>query len=169
MFYSLYDLVITGIIDPKNVEAYIRITFAAFVGFCIGWDRTTKSKPAGIKTYTFVTVASALLTIVSVDLFKDYAKTGITMLDPARLAAQIPPALGFIGAGLIMKHGRKISGLTSAAMILFSGGMGICIGAGYYIMAIFTLFLMFGVLKLGTWLDKRMSDGKSEAEEDDMD
>ncbi|MBP1933734.1 MgtC/SapB family protein [Ammoniphilus resinae] len=154
--------IIPDFITSINIEVYLRILLGVFVGFCIGWDRTAKNKPAGIKTYSFVTVASTLLTIVSVDLFHSYAKFGVTMMDPARLAAQIPPALGFIGAGLILKEGRKVSGLTSAAMILFAGGMGICIGAGYYGLVFFTLLLMLGVIKIGNWLEIRLSEPKED-------
>lgn len=77
------------------------------------------------------------------------------MMDPARLAAQIPPALGFIGAGLIIKQGRRVSGLTSASMILFAGGLGIAIGVGYYGIMAFSVFCMLIVIKLGNALSKR--------------
>jgi putative Mg2+ transporter-C (MgtC) family protein len=156
-------------VQSLPLESYFRILLAVVVGFCIGWDRTSKNKPAGIKTYTLVTVASTMLTIVSVDLFHDYAQQGITMMDPARLAAQIPPALGFIGAGLIIKHGKRISGLTSAAMILLAGGMGISIGAGYYGLVIFTVLTTLTVIKVGNWLGKKIAEPGEEREYDDLD
>lgn len=139
----------------NDFEPYIKIFVAVAVGFLIGWDREVKHKPAGIKTYSFVTVASTLMTIISVDLFHVYAQDGVTMMDPARLAAQIPPALGFIGAGLILKQGRRVSGLTSASMILFAGGIGIAIGAGYYGIMTFSVFSMLIVIKLGNAIGKR--------------
>lgn len=147
-----------GMLATIQYESYFKIFLAVIVGFCIGWDREAKSKPAGIKTYSFVTVASTLLTIISVDLFHLYAIKGVTMMDPARLAAQIPPALGFIGAGLILKQGKRVSGLTSASMILFAGGMGIAIGIGYYGLMIFTLLMMMVVLKVGNAFAKKYTD-----------
>lgn len=154
-----------GVLKTMDYEPFIKIILAALVGFSIGWDRESKNKPAGIKTYSFVTVASTLLTIISVDLFHVYAKGGVTMMDPARLAAQIPPALGFIGAGLIIKQGNRVSGLTSASMILFAGGMGIAIGAGYYGLMIFTLIVMLVVLKVGKKIEKRFYEDQDEAQE----
>lgn len=147
-----------GVLKSIDYEPFVKIVLAAIVGFSIGWDRESKHKPAGIKTYSFVTVASTLLTIISVDLFHVYAKGGVTMMDPARLAAQIPPALGFIGAGLIIKQGNRVSGLTSASMILFAGGMGIAIGTGYYGLMIFTLITMLVLLKVGRRIEKRFTD-----------
>ncbi|WP_240675780.1 MgtC/SapB family protein [Ammoniphilus sp. CFH 90114] len=152
-----------------DFEPYVKIMLAVLIGFLIGWDREVKSKPAGIKTYSFVTVASTLMTIISVDLFHVYAHSGVTMMDPARLAAQIPPALGFIGAGLILKQGRRVSGLTSASMILFAGGIGIAIGAGYYGIMGFSVILMLLVIKLGNALSKRFYPTEEQANEEHLD
>ena len=80
-----------GMLKSIDYEPYIKIVLAVIVGFSIGWDRESKSKPAGIKTYSFVTVASTSLTIISVDLSHIYAKSGITMMDPVRLAHKFHP------------------------------------------------------------------------------
>lgn len=106
------------------------------------------------------------MSIISVDMFHVYGHNGLTMMDPARLAAQIPPALGFIGAGLILKQGRRVSGLTSASMILFAGGIGIAIGTGYYGITAFSVILMMAVIKLGNALTKRFYLSDEDASED---
>jgi putative Mg2+ transporter-C (MgtC) family protein len=140
----------------SDYEIYFRILLSAFLGLLIGFDRTHKNKPAGVKTYTFVTVASALITIVSIESVEMYSHLHErTMMDPMRLAAQIVTGLGFLGAGLIMKTGFEVKGLTSAAMILFAGGVGIGIGAGFYGIVIFTIAIAFLFIYVGGWIEKR--------------
>ena len=138
-----------------HIEWYLRIIISAGLGFLIGWDRSSKSKPAGIKTYTYVSVACTLITLVSIYSVDKYSiPGGGTMMDPMRLAAQIVTGLGFLGAGVILKNGLQVKGLTSAAMILFSGGVGIGIGAGFYSIVIFSVIVTFILAKLGNILEK---------------
>jgi putative Mg2+ transporter-C (MgtC) family protein len=140
-------------------EIYFRVFISAFLGLLIGFDRTHKNKPAGVKTYTFVTVASALITIISIQSVGVYGQLyEKTMMDPMRLTAQIVSGLGFLGAGLIMKTGFEVKGLTSAAMILFAGGVGIGIGAGFYGIVIFTIITSFFFIRVGGWIEKREHD-----------
>ncbi|WP_144023681.1 MgtC/SapB family protein [Paenibacillus sp. FSL H8-0548] len=149
-----------------DYEIYFRVFISAFLGLLIGFDRTHKNKPAGVKTYTFVTVASALITIISIESVGVYGQLyDNTMMDPMRLTAQIVSGLGFLGAGLIMKTGFEVKGLTSAAMILFAGGVGIGIGAGFYGIVIFTIITAFFFIRLGGWIEKREHD-KAQAKDD---
>lgn len=125
-------------------EMYVRILASALMGLFIGWDRSHKHKPAGIKTYTYTSVACTLITIVSVYTASHYNEAGELMrADPMRLTAQIVSGLGFIGAGVILKDGERVKGLTSAAMIFFSGGVGIGIGVGYYGIVVFSVLVTF--------------------------
>jgi putative Mg2+ transporter-C (MgtC) family protein len=138
-----------------HIEMYIRILISACLGFIIGLDRSSKSKPAGIKTYTYVSVACTLITLVSIYSVGKYGTLdGKTMMDPMRLAAQIVTGLGFLGAGVILKNGLQVKGLTSAAMILFVGAVGIGIGAGFYGIVIFSVFTALVVAKIGNMLEK---------------
>lgn len=127
-----------------NLEMYVRVIISALLGLFIGWDRSFRHKPAGLKTYTYVSVACTLITLVSIYSAKMYAapNTG-TQMDPMRLAAQIVTGLGFLGAGVILKDGLQVKGLTSAAMIFFAGGVGIGIGAGFYGIVIFSVLVTF--------------------------
>lgn len=135
-------------------EMYFRILISACLGFIIGWDRSSKSKPAGIKTYTYVSVASTLITLVSIYSVELYGTTdNKTMMDPMRLAAQIVTGLGFLGAGVILKNGLQVRGLTSAAMILFVGAVGIGIGAGFYGIVIFSVITTLVIAKVGNLLE----------------
>lgn len=134
-----------------DLEIYLRILISAIIGFIVGWDRSSKSKPAGLRTYTYVCVACTLITIVSIYSVEKYSAPLLaTRMDPMRLAAQIVSGLGFLGAGVILKDGLKVKGLTSAAMILFVGGAGIGIGAGFYGVVFFAVAISMLMAKIGT-------------------
>lgn len=136
-------------------ELYVRVTLSALLGFIVGWDREFKSKPAGIKTYMYVCVSSTLITLISIHSVQAYSGLAErTMMDPMRLAAQIVTGLGFLGAGVILKDGLRVKGLTSAAMIFFVGGVGIGIGAGFYGIVTFAVFLSLFLAKIGNLLEK---------------
>ncbi|GGD61976.1 MgtC/SapB family protein [Paenibacillus nasutitermitis] len=139
----------------REYELYFRILISAVLGLLIGFDRTHKNKPAGVKTFTFVTAACALITIVSIESVEAYSHLHErTMMDPMRLTAQIVTGLGFLGAGLIMKSGFEVKGLTSASMILFTGGVGIGIGAGFYGIVLFTIVVIFVLVRIGGRIEK---------------
>jgi putative Mg2+ transporter-C (MgtC) family protein len=143
-----------NVFSVTHFEMYLRILMSAFVGFIIGLDRETKNKPAGIKTFMYVCVSSALLTIISIYSVEQYSsETNRTMMDPMRLAAQIVAGLGFLGAGVILKDGFQVKGLTSAAMILFVGGVGIGIGAGFYGLIVFTVLISMVVARMGNYIE----------------
>ncbi|MFD1020245.1 MgtC/SapB family protein [Thalassobacillus hwangdonensis] len=137
-------------------EIYFRILVSAVLGFLIGWDRTSKNKPAGLKTYTYVAVACTLITIVSIESAEMLSQPDSgKVMDPMRLAAQIVSGLGFLGAGVILKDGLRVKGLTSAAMIFYAGGIGIGIGAGFYSIVIFTTMVTFIITKIGNFFEER--------------
>ncbi|MFC5704166.1 MgtC/SapB family protein [Cohnella faecalis] len=134
---------------------YLRILLSAVLGFIIGWDRESKSKPAGIKTYMFVCVASCLITLISIySVDKFSSLNNRTMMDPLRLAAQIVTGLGFLGAGVILKNGLEVKGLTSAAMVLFVGGIGIGIGAGFYALIVFAVLVSMVMVRIGNAIEQ---------------
>ena len=109
----------------NNVELVLRLILAAIIGGFIGMEREVSNRPAGLRTHILVTVGSALITLVSMDAFVGG--------DPARIAAQIVTGIGFLGAGTIIKTGSSIKGLTTAASLWISAGIGIAIGSGYYL------------------------------------
>ncbi|BCB05184.1 MgtC/SapB family protein [Bacillus sp. KH172YL63] len=137
-------------------DIYFRIVVSAVLGFVIGWDRTSKNKPAGLKTYTYVAVACTLITIVSIEGAEMLSQPDSgKMMDPFRLAAQIVSGLGFLGAGVILKDGLRVKGLTSAAMIFYVGGVGIGIGAGFYGIVIFATLITFITTRIGNIFEGR--------------
>lgn len=121
-----------------DIEILIKLGISAIFGLIIGLERELKRKPVGLKTSLVISTVSCLLTIVSIEsayMFPDSDHVKITM-DPLRLAAQIVSGMGFIGAGVILRRGNdSISGLTTAAMIWGAAGIGIAVGAGFFIEA----------------------------------
>jgi len=133
---------ITNFIDS---ETLIRLGLSAILGLVIGLERELKRKPVGLKTSLVISIVSCLLTIVSIEsayMFPGDDDVNITM-DPLRLAAQIVSGIGFLGAGVILRRGNDtISGLTTAALIWGAAGIGIAVGAGFYVEAITGVVLL---------------------------
>src|SRR4051794_40962748 len=121
-----------------DLDILIKLGISAFFGMIIGLERELKRKPVGLKTSLVISIVSCLLTIVSIESaykFPHDDQINITM-DPLRLAAQIVSGIGFLGAGVILRRGNdSISGLTTAAMIWGAAGIGIAVGAGFYLEA----------------------------------
>lgn len=121
-----------------DIDLLMKLGISAFLGLVIGLERELKRKPVGLKTSLVISVVSCLLTIVSIEsayMFPGDDDVNITM-DPLRLAAQIVSGIGFLGAGVILRRGNdSISGLTTAALIWGAAGIGIAVGAGFYIEA----------------------------------
>ncbi|GGD56862.1 MgtC/SapB family protein [Paenibacillus nasutitermitis] len=148
-----------------NREIFLRIIISGILGLLIGWGRTNKHKPAGVKTYSYVTLSCTLITIISIHSAAQYSGDfESTMMDPMRLAAQIVTGLGFIGAGVILKDGLQVKGLTSAAMIFFSGGIGIGIGAGFYEFTIFAMITSMVISKIGSFLERKLERKQQKAD-----
>ncbi len=114
-----------------------KLGFSLLLGLLIGIDRQLKHKPLGMKTSMVISVASCLITIVSIESVHQYSVPGHTNMDPLRLAAQIVSGVGFIGAGVILRRNNDvISGLTTAAMVWAASALGIAAGAGFYLEAV---------------------------------
>ncbi len=126
-------------IDEFQLRIAERLIVAFVAGVVIGFDRERSGKAAGIRTQMLVCVGSALMAGISVFLGKWY---GVAVADPARLMAQVITGIGFLGAGVILKNGDKVSGVTTAATIWTTAAIGISIGAGIYLPAILTVFLV---------------------------
>ncbi|WP_088072906.1 MgtC/SapB family protein [Gottfriedia luciferensis] len=119
-------------------DILIKLLISAMLGSVIGLERELKRKPLGLKTCLVISIMSCLLTIVSISSaysFHGSDYLNITM-DPLRLPAQIVSGIGFVGAGVILRRGNDtIAGLTTAAMIWGASGIGIIVGAGFYVEA----------------------------------
>lgn len=120
----------------------IRVLIALLCGGAIGYERSRQFKSAGIRTHIVVAVGSALITIMSKYGFNDILAMKGMNLDPSRVAAQIVSGIGFIGAGMILTSHTKVSGLTTAAGIWATAAIGMSVGAGLYVISIFTTLLI---------------------------
>ncbi len=113
-----------------ELKALLDILLSVLLGFIIGLERKFRSKDAGIRTHTIVCMGSALIMVVS-----KYAFIGITDYDPSRIAAQIVSGIGFLGAGIIVYRKQTIHGLTTAAGVWATAGVGMACGAEMYVLA----------------------------------
>ena len=104
------------------------LLLSVLMGFIIGFERKVRFKEAGIRTHTIVCVGSALMMIVS--------KYAFDVADEARVAAQIVTGVGFLGAGMIVYRKNEVRGLTTAAGVWATAGVGMACGGGLYIIAL---------------------------------
>ena len=116
-------------------ELILKLVVAVLLGGIIGWEREHTARPAGLRTHILVSVGSALMTIISMEAFSGS--------DPSRVAAQIVSGIGFLGAGTIMREGLSVKGLTTAASLWATAGIGMAVGTGFYTAAIITTVLVF--------------------------
>ncbi|MBY0219342.1 MgtC/SapB family protein [Paenibacillus illinoisensis] len=115
-----------------EMEYLMRVLIAGICGVLIGYERKNRMKEAGIRTHFVVAVGAALMMIVSKYGFQDQAGWDNLSLDPSRIAAQVVSGVGFIGAGMIFTQRHTVRGLTTAAGIWATAGMGLAVGAGLY-------------------------------------
>lgn len=127
------------VIDP-TLEIVLRLVLAAIFGSVIGYEREKKRRPAGLRTHMLVCVGSALITLTSILSFKG--------ADPARVAAGIITGIGFLGAGSIFRDKNRVRGLTTAADLWVMAGVGLAVGAGFYLGAITTMALLVVIMRL---------------------
>ncbi len=119
----------------------LRLLVAAVLGGVIGLERQLRHKPAGLRTNMFICFGAAMFTILSKQLAG-------TEADSARIAAQIIPGIGFIGAGSILHARGSVTGLTTAATLFVVASVGMAVGGGLYITAVFASALILIALAL---------------------
>jgi len=123
----------------ENWEILGQLFLAMVLAGFLGLERVFAGKVAGLRTFALVSMGSALLVIVSEQVSQRYL--GLVDFDPLRMASQIIMGIGFLGAGLIIFREKKISGLTTAAGLWVSAGIGIAVGFKLYVIAIFAALL----------------------------
>lgn len=134
------------LLTPQLMENLImlgRILLSAVCGFIIGMERKNRGKGAGVRTHIIVAMASALMMIISKYGFSDMMLTGDAKFDGSRIASQIVTGVGFLGAGMIFVKGHAIQGLTTAAGVWATAGIGMAAGAGMYFIGIATSVAIF--------------------------
>ena len=124
----------------EELQHLISVLAAVVLGFAIGYERKLRFKEAGIRTHTIVCAGSALIMVVSKYGFGDSAEA-----DASRVAAQIVSGIGFLGAGIIIYRKHEIHGLTTAAGVWATSGVGMAAGAGLYVVAAGATIILIAV------------------------
>jgi putative Mg2+ transporter-C (MgtC) family protein len=136
----------------------ISMLVASITGGVIGLERSYHGHPAGFRTHTLVCLASSLLMLVTVYEQQWFAGAAMetVRIDPTRMAQGVMTGIGFLGAGVIIKEGLSVRGLTTAATIWITAAIGIVSGAGLYSVAILGTIMTFAILSLFRWLEAKI-------------
>ncbi len=121
-------------LDMPEIICIVRLVAAALCGTLIGYERKNRSKSAGLRTHCVVACASALMMILSKYAYMDVMEMygDLMKIDPSRIASGVVSGIGFLGAGMIFVNKQTVMGLTTAAGIWATSGIGMAIGAGMY-------------------------------------
>ncbi len=141
-------------------EYILRMLLAAACGAGIGYERKNRLKEAGIRTHLIVSLGAALMMLVSKYGFFDLIGQlpELSKLDPSRVAAQIVSGVGFLGAGMIFVRRQSVSGLTTAAGIWATAGVGMAVGSGMYVVGIAAalMIILTQIILHRKWFRKKM-------------
>lgn len=139
----------------------VQLGAAWIAGSLIGLERSFRGRPAGFRTHALVSLASALLMLITAYpqdwLPGGRGEAGVnTTLDPQRMAQGIMTGIGFLGAGVIFKEGLTVRGLTTAASIWITAALGILYGVGFFFPAILGTIAVLGTLQVFRWIESWM-------------
>ncbi len=142
----------------SETEIIFRLVLGAILGGIIGFERQVHGRPAGFRTQLIVCVASVLIMIASEYYHHlSYMNPAYVRVDPGRIAAGAITGVGFLGAGVILRMGVTIQGLTTAACLWMVSAIGLAVGAGLYIAGIASCALtLFSLLVLRV-VERKMS------------
>lgn len=146
-----------GNLNSQYTNIVVHLLTALAAGGLIGFERSYSGRPAGFRTHTLVCMASALLMLVTV--YQDMwfaAAPDVVRIDPTRMAQGIMTGIGFLGAGVIVKEGVSVRGLTTAASIWITAAIGVLCGAGFYFPVVVSTVLTLGTLSVFRWIEGRM-------------
>ena len=133
-----------------STEDLIKLIAAVIIGGVIGAERERHNKAAGLRTMILICVGSAMFTIFSINMAGP-------QFEPTRIAAQIVSGIGFLGAGVILREGGRITGLTTAATIWLSAALGMGIGSGEYVLVAVAALVITVVLWFFPRLEEQLS------------
>src|SRR5215831_8068430 len=139
-------------------EILLRLVLAVSLGGALGMERSYHGRPAGFRTHALVGLASASLMLISTfeSVWFHVPDGARATIDPTRMAQGLMTGIGFLGAGVIMRHGPTVRGLTTAASIWITAGIGILVGIGFYVAAALTTGLALGALAGFRWIERNV-------------
>ena len=143
---------------PDLKEIIFRVVFATLLSGLIGLERELRHRGAGLRTHILVCLGSTLIMLTSLYVFDIYKD--VTQVDPGRIAAGIVTGIGFLCAGTIIRYGKAVRGLTTAASLWVTSGLGMAVGAGFYEASFTVAIVMFLVLIALRPLEKRLGKGE---------
>lgn len=153
----------SGPVFATNVLVFFNLLGALILGLLVGYERSYHGRAAGMRTYGLVCMASAALTVIggyTPDWFGGHTISA-TAGDTSRVIQGIVTGIGFLCAGVIMREGFTISGLTTAASLWASSVIGILVGVGFYAaamsLALLSAICMVWMSKLEQWLPSRQA------------
>lgn len=130
----------------SDLEVVLRLVLSVLLSGLVGLEREVKGRAAGFRTHILVCTGSALVMLTGIYLSESWHGTG--GVDPTRLAAQVVSGIGFLGAGTIIQFRDSVRGLTTAASVWAAGGIGLAVGAGFYVGAVSATLIVLVVLFL---------------------
>src|SRR5271154_1260558 len=138
-----------------NILIFLNILGALFLGLMVGYERSYRGRAAGMRTYGLVCMASCAMTVITgyPELWYGGHHTVLTDFDPGRIIQGVITGIGFLGAGVIMRDGFNISGLTTAASIWTVATVGVLVGIGFYEPAIFLSALLMVIMMWGSKIE----------------
>jgi putative Mg2+ transporter-C (MgtC) family protein len=144
--------------DTQNLNILTHLLSAVFAGGLIGLERSFHGRPAGFRTHTLVCLASSMLMLLTLYQLRWLPPSMLETVrtDATRMAQGIMTGIGFLGAGVIFKEGLSVRGLTTAASIWITAGIGILLGVGFYFPAVVATLLVLGTLSLFRWIETKI-------------
>lgn len=154
-----------------EITAFGIVAMAGFLGGAVGLEREIARKPAGMRTHILVAAGSALLVLLaesSIDFFQRHGDSDAIKADSIRVMQAIVVGISFLGAGTIIhRRGNDVEGLTTAASIFLTAGIGIAAGVGRILLALETTFFAILVLIAVRWIEghlPRQNDADNDAD-----
>jgi len=150
--YSFYSYSRGGGV-VSELEVVLRLLLATVLSGLVGFEREVTGRVAGFRTHILVCVGSTLIILTGIHML---AQSGAANLDPTRMAGQVVSGIGFLGAGTIIQFKDSVRGLTTAASLWAVAGIGLAVGAGFYLGAVVTTAIVLLVLFVFTRLGRRV-------------
>ncbi len=136
-------------------EIVLRLAMASLFGMVLGLDREMRGKPAGLRTHMLIALGAAVTTLVAFELYYSLLEASPdTRADPLRAIEGVAAAIGFLGAGAIIRGARGVQNMTTAANIWLCGAIGLACGGGYYVVAGITFAFTLTILTLVRFLER---------------
>ena len=121
----------------NELDVFLRMGAATGLGAAIGYERQRSGRPAGLRTHLLVCLASATFMLVSTQFvyFQHYGRDDLVIVDTSRIAASVVAGVGFLGAGVVLRTGTGVQGITTAASVWLVAAVGLAAGGGMYVVA----------------------------------